>query len=513
MVTLYKNNLKILTWNIEGLFKGNLNKLDVPQIRKIITQFDIVCLQETWYGNKFDISGYKTLVASRSQQHKNRWRDSGGIAILIRNNIWKQCHVKEQKSASDDFLWLKLDKRGFKLKNDLFLCTSYLIPEKSSIFSWKDLNVCELLEKDVTKYSKFGDIYICGDLNARTSTLQDYVPLDGFDQGHHSSSNYLPDNFDRVRNNSDVTKNIYGTWLTDLCISTKLCILNGRCTGDLSGKFTCYRPKGESVVDYHIISKSLFDLVQYINVKDLTIWSDHCPVACSLRIEPPEMENIATIPLCNAPPSYIWDENSKENFILSLNAHRDQITQFENLSFANIDSNAVAKRFSDLLKTIAKPALKWRRVKHRKKKPILGFDKTCYEVREHLMYIKTLMERYPHNRDIRKTFYQTRKIFNKQLKITENKYKKDLLIKLSSLKDSDPSEYWKLLNTLRKKGEQPSEDIPAKEWLDHFKKLFTVPDSENSKFSEKLDTAETSADLLDALDYDLTLDEVTKTLA
>ena len=266
MATLYRNNLKILTWNIEGLYKGTLNKLDVPNIRKMIMQFDIVCLQETWYGKKFNISGFRTLVASRGQQHKNRWRDSGGIAILIKENIWK--YVKQQKSASDDYLWLKLEKRGFELQNDLFLCASYLIPEKSSIFSWKDLNVCELLEKDVMKYSKFGDIYLCGDLNACTSILQDYVPLDGFDQGHRSTNHYLPDNFDRVRNNSDLTKNSYGTWLTDLCISTKLCILNGRCTGDLSGKFTCYHPNGESVVDYHIISKSLFKLAQYVTVKD-----------------------------------------------------------------------------------------------------------------------------------------------------------------------------------------------------------------------------------------------------
>ncbi len=46
MSTNYKHNLKTLTWNIEGLFKSNLCKLDLPEIRNLINNFDVVCASE-----------------------------------------------------------------------------------------------------------------------------------------------------------------------------------------------------------------------------------------------------------------------------------------------------------------------------------------------------------------------------------------------------------------------------------------------------------------------------------
>ena len=44
-------------------------------------------------------------------------------------------------------------------------------------------------------------------------------------------------------------------------------MLNGRCTGDLTGNFTCHNYRGSSVVDYCSIYESLlinFDLLAFI---------------------------------------------------------------------------------------------------------------------------------------------------------------------------------------------------------------------------------------------------------
>ena len=106
--------------------------------------------------------------------------------------------------------------------------------------------------------------------------------------------------------------------------------------------------------------------------------------------------------------------------------------------------------FTGIMHDLAKPALMRKRIKRKKRKPVPGFDKTCKEIRDHLLYIKNLMERYPYNRQIKRLFYQTRKIFYKQLKVTEDNFKKGILEKLSLMKDNDPSGYWNLLKSLRK---------------------------------------------------------------
>ena len=53
---LFSTSLKILSWNIQGLqtklsstkTTHGRSKLDIPFIKNIIKDFDIICLQETW---------------------------------------------------------------------------------------------------------------------------------------------------------------------------------------------------------------------------------------------------------------------------------------------------------------------------------------------------------------------------------------------------------------------------------------------------------------------------------
>ena len=49
---------------------------------------------------------------------------------------------------------------------------------------------------------------------------------------------YQLDTFTMIRNNEDVSLNSYGEQLIQLCIASKLRVLNGRKRGDLQGHFT-----------------------------------------------------------------------------------------------------------------------------------------------------------------------------------------------------------------------------------------------------------------------------------
>ena len=91
------------------------------------------------------------------------------------------------------------------------------------------------------QYSKLGEILICGDFNARTANILDFIPFD--------SNNYVPlydqynsDTEIRHRQSQDDKVDNRSKELIDLCIGQNLRILNGRTFGDIFGKITSYTP-------------------------------------------------------------------------------------------------------------------------------------------------------------------------------------------------------------------------------------------------------------------------------
>ena len=61
-------------------------------------------------------------------------------------------------------------------------------------------------------------------------------------------------------------------------------ILNGKKVGDSIGYFTCFKYNGQSVIDYAVVSPTLFDSVLYSTVSDFTPFSDHCMVSFRLLL-------------------------------------------------------------------------------------------------------------------------------------------------------------------------------------------------------------------------------------
>ncbi len=77
------------------------------------------------------------------------------------------------------------------------------------------------------RYAQLGDILICGNLNSRIGSLRDYITVDDKDEVP-LPKNYEPDTFCTGRATLDTLYyNSYGRWLIDLCLSSKICILNG----------------------------------------------------------------------------------------------------------------------------------------------------------------------------------------------------------------------------------------------------------------------------------------------
>ena len=65
--------------------------------------------------------------------------------------------------------------------------------------------------------------------------------------------------------------------MLDFCKQTSLRILNGRCAEDAGiGKYTFIGSRGCSLVDYVLVSESIFDLISSFTVHDPNSLSDHC---------------------------------------------------------------------------------------------------------------------------------------------------------------------------------------------------------------------------------------------
>ena len=109
----------------------------------------------------------------------------------------------------------------------------------------------------------------------------DYIESDS-EMPQNSPLTYIV-NQDYPRVSQDLSVNTQGRCLLDLCIGSRLRILNGRHEGDSSGKYTS---NGCSVVDYVIVSADIQHLISKFSIHPLTMYSDRSPLTFSLKKQP-----------------------------------------------------------------------------------------------------------------------------------------------------------------------------------------------------------------------------------
>ena len=163
--------------------------------------------------------------------------------------------VKTVETDPNGFIWVKLDQSYFNLDTDVFICFVYIPPCDSVYFKLHETDFFSQLESGIRKYSEAGSVSVIGDLNARTSTNDDFA------QSSDDYINFLPtlndDDFviDDFQNRCSEDKicNSSGQKLLDICKSTDLRIINGRVGDDRGvGRLTFLSSTGKSLIDYAI---------------------------------------------------------------------------------------------------------------------------------------------------------------------------------------------------------------------------------------------------------------------
>ena len=201
-------------------------------------------------------------------------------------------------------------KNYFGFKNDLFLCFVYIAPANSSYVLRHNLDILQLLEKDIAQYSKLGSILVMGDTNARTGTVRDFIDND--DKHIPIPSDTRKSKLTMERKSQDLHVCPRGKELLELCIQANLNILNGKTFGDRFGKYTSFQYNGNSVVDYFIVSEGLIEHVLYFHVHDhIPHLSDHAKLSVKLSASIPETSGLSeNITYHQMPKSYKWFKDS-----------------------------------------------------------------------------------------------------------------------------------------------------------------------------------------------------------
>ena len=306
------------------------------------------------------------------------------------------------------------------MPSDIYICAVYIPSANSSYSKSINYDILELIEKDLTKYKAKGEVMICGDFNARTASEVDFISQD--------SPKYLPlfdsyknDDTMRVRNNNDVVLDTRGKELLELCICNQLRIANGRCFGDIFGKYTCFNPSGQSTVYYLLIFEGILSHILYYRVSDfIPLFSDcHCKISWEILAKfKNECHNTASNMTKKISINFKWKQDSSEKFQCALNLNEVQlkINQFqENSKHVSSASeiNKVVSEFNDILITAAnlslsKPSSIGKRRKNKK-----WFDTDLRKLRDKVISQDRLYGRFPKNLIIKGHYYKLYRQYNK----------------------------------------------------------------------------------------------------
>ena len=431
-ITVIKNNLRILSWNIQSSSSTEGNKFNDHTFSKIIAGHDFVCLQEI--RREVHLAGYRSICNTRKD------KKSGGVAILIRNELTEGIEIIKNISSSE-YLICRLDKKFFKLSKDIYIVNTYIKPQNTSSSTHLENGAVTLrqIEDLISDLKKTGDIILCGDFNARigqnpgqiVENISDLIPL---------PDDYIPDDLTN-RNSLDTNTNSYGKIFLNLIKNNQLIILNGRTLGDLSGNFTSIQKNGCSVIDYISVSTNLKPNIKYFKVLPFTEHSDHRPISTELRInqilthQPSSLHDEYE----KAPSRFIYSQENKDQFlniqsdetslrtIHEINANLQNASTIAACDKAEKSIKAINDQITQHLRGMASQCFKSTKPKERKLKQ----NKPWYNwhtriAKRELRNATNHANEFPSSDFLRENFYKVKHSYKKIHKNAQNKFFKSM---------------------------------------------------------------------------------------
>ena len=167
------------------------------------------------------------------------------------------------------------------------------------------------LQTEILIRRRTGLVSISSDFNARTAQMRDtYRDTTLLRNGCLSETRF----------NKDLSINMYGKKLIELCKINDFVILNGRSQYGKCGQnndYTCYRYKGISVVDYAITNLESLNILTNFQVLEKLIESDHAPLSFTFNVI---LDKKCTLRNGEHGTAYRykWNQNRKDIFLETL---------------------------------------------------------------------------------------------------------------------------------------------------------------------------------------------------
>ena len=279
----------------------------------------------------------------------------------------------------------------------------------------------------------------------------------------------------------DLSTNVQGRNLLDLCISNRLRILNGRHNGDRQGKYTRYTSRGCSVVDYVIVSADMQCRITNFCVATLKTYSDHCPLEFAFTVtfanpsiedqtvwtDSEDMNNMPSNLIVNISGLLKWGKTKFINSLKDKNVVEKAVTLQRSLTSEppNIGATKLTAFLTELAKDSNGANGTEKCNKNHKRRTTNGFpnnhwfDAECKAQKRKVNDAKNNLYLNPRDEDKRKAIKKKKQ---------ETMYK--LHTRLLSTCKENPKQFWKLIPKAKVQHQQNS-TIDPKQFLSHFPKL------------------------------------------
>ena len=513
-----KYDLKIGFWNVNGL---NREKTSEECFQQHIQLFDIIFLLETWHekGSADQLHHPpEYLYECVFRKHKKKkGRASGGILVYYKKE-YKNILSFPFKNSSENILWIKIAKGFVHASKEVYVAGVYNSPKYSNYTKENNCNIIEILTEQLKIFSSSDIVFIGGDFNSRIGTQNDLI-LESEKDISYLTPDYEIDTTLPIRNNQDISVNEYGLQLIDLCISSKMRILNGRTRGDLQGHVTYIGHKGNSTVDLVLASEfclSKTEMIQYLSVLDLSHLSDHCPILLKLSSLIPDTASKSNnqekvIELNEKHPGYIWKHSLINNYSENLSQETLKIKNPNNERepFNEIDN--FLEQIQNAYISAAEKALKCKHPnnsKRKKRKNQHWFNLNCHQLQKNLNRLGRILTKNPKNHFVKEQYFQLKRKYRANCRKEKRKYERNLLQDLENMYTANKDEFWDLLQKIRvdlNNKDIGNNTLPTINDLDkHYKKLLQKDCS-----SSKQNTSEKSkTKTIESLNEKITLEEI-----
>ena len=308
------------------------------------------------------------------------------------------------------------------------------------------------------------------------------------DQENNSSPHVTPEllpalNFDlaSARVSLDHRKvDEYGRKLLQHCGDRGLTILNGCTPGDSQGYFTYEKGSIRSVIDYTIVSQSIWPMVRNFQVDHYNpTLSYHSLIHLELNLA--GAKDIIHPPVAGRSPllKFDWSPEATECLRLRLSSPpfllQVQLLKAR-LNLPHLDVNQIVSDFSTLLLETTKQVVKFRKrgPPSRKQKSARNWYDTSLRTLNSDIHQLSLKLRSNLSSHLLLLIRAKTKAYKSLLTFKAHKFKQLLQGKLLSASDKSPKEWWSLLRDLKSnaKWEDPDQHVSLEDLTSFFRTLY-----------------------------------------